>query len=235
MSETPTTVIEQAPPETSAKVETLGNAPEARTPEGQIKSETPTPPTPTPTTQETREDGKTLLTGKQKEAPLNGAPEKYEDFTAPEGYAFKEETMDGARTLFKELDLSQAGAQRLVDFHTAELKAVMEAPAKQWEATQAEWLEKVKSDPEIGGKLDQVKVTVARAIDGLGDPKLASEFRQAMDFTGAGNNPAFIRAFYKLAQKVTEGTQVPGGNPVEVRAPNSQPRSGAHALYPNLK
>ena len=235
MSEAPIAVIENAPVETPP-----ANTPEARTPEGQIKPvtsqstvTTPTPQTPTDTTK--GEEGKTLLNEKPKDQPLVGAPEKYEDFKAPEGYEFKSETMDGARTLFKDLNLSQAGAQKLIDFYTAEVKDVMEAPQKAWEETRTKWLEEVKSDPEIGGKLDQVKTTVAKAIDGLGDTKLAFDFRQAMDFTGAGNNPAFIRAFYKLAQKLTEGTSVPGGGPSEVRAPNQPPRSAAHVLYPNLK
>lgn len=236
MSEAPTIVIEDAP-----KANPAANTPEARTETGEIKAvESATPPTPTDTTAKPEakpaaQDGKTLLTEKPKDVPLTGSPEKYGEFAAPEGYEFRAETMDGAKTLFKELNLSQAGAQRLVEFHAAELKAAMEAPAKQWEETRAQWLEQVKSDPEIGGKLDQVKTTVARAIDGLGDPKLASEFRQAMDFTGAGNNPAFIRAFYKLAQKLTEGTSVPGGGPSEVRAPGQPPRTAAQALYPYLK
>ena|SRR5215472_13787936 len=235
----------------------LANSPEARTPAGELKTnatpataiepaptETPppeppketTPATPTPPTpSDTTKQGETLLNEKAKPAELTGAPEKYADFKAPEGYEFRAETMPGAQTLFKELNLSQAGAQRLVDFHAAELKAVLEAPQKVWEETRAKWLEEVRGDPELGGKLDQVKTTVARAIDGLGDQKLAREFRQAMDFTGAGNNPAFIRAFYKLAQKVTEGHAVTGGSPSEVKAPNAPPRTVAHALYPNLK
>lgn len=217
---TPATVIEDVPTETPAT--------EAKAPP------TPTPPTPSDTTAPAKE-GETLLTEKEKPKELTGAPDKYGDFKAPDGYEFRADTLPGAQELFKKLNLSQAGAQELVNFHAAELKAVMEAPQKLWEETRAKWLEEVRGDPEIGGKLDQVKATVARAIDGLGDQKLANEFRKAMDYTGAGNNPAFIRAFYKLAQKVTEGHSVTGGGPSEVRAPNAPPRTAAHALYPNLK
>lgn len=235
----------------------LANSPEARLPTGELKTNatpatvieevpagapateakappTPTPPTPSDTSAPDKQ-GETLLTEKEKPQELTGAPDKYGDFKAPEGYEFRADTLPGAQELFKKLNLSQAGAQELVNFHAAELKAVMEAPQKLWEETRAKWLEEVRGDPDIGGKLDQVKATVARAIDGLGDQKLASEFRKAMDYTGAGNNPAFIRAFYKLAQKVTEGHAVTGGGPSEVRAPNAPPRTAAHALYPNLK
>lgn len=245
MTEAPQVTIEPIPTDPPAP-----NTPEARTPQGELKTspdKTPTPQTPSDTTKETKDaaptskDKETSLlneTGKDTpkgDTPLTGAPEKYESFKAPDGYEFTNESLEGANTLFKELNLSQAGAQRLVDFHAAELKAALEAPQKLWEKTRAEWIEQVKSDPDIGGKLDQVKATVAQAIDGLGDSKLAAEFRQAMDYTGAGNNPAFIRAFYKLAQKVTEGRVVTGGGPTEVKAPNAPPRTAAHALYPNLK
>lgn len=181
----------------------------------------------------------TLLNEKVAPVALVGAPEKYTEFKPPEGYTWDADSFATAEQLFKDANLSQAGAQRFVDLHTAALKEALEAPAKVWEETRTRWIDEVKRDPEIGGKLDQVKTIVARAIDGLGDPKLAQDFRQAMDFTGAGNNPAFIRAFYKLAQKVTEGTSVPGGTPVEVRSDGtirqSGPRTAAHALYPNLK
>jgi hypothetical protein len=231
----------------------LGNSPEARTATGEIKpvttieeapketpapAETPTPPTPTATTKtETNEPPKekTLLNEAVKPAVLTGAPEKYAAFTAPEGYEFNDTQMSKANDIFKKLNLSQAGGQELMNLFADEIKSVIEAPQKTWEDLRSKWIDEVRADPEIGGKLDQVKATVARAIDGLGDPKLANDFRQAMDFTGAGNNPAFIRAFYKLAQKVTEGGVVTGGTPVDVRAPNAPPATAAHRLYPNLK
>jgi len=55
-----------------------------------------------------------------------------------------------------------------------------------------------------------------------------------MDSTGAGDNPAFIKAFYKLAQRVTEGSYVQGRGPAEVTAPGGRRPSPAQAMYPNL-
>ncbi|HEX4919320.1 MAG TPA: hypothetical protein VFV92_01095 [Candidatus Bathyarchaeia archaeon] len=143
--------------------------------------------------------------------------------------------MKGVHETFKELNLSQDGAQKIMDLYNKEVVEAQEGPYKLWQETQDKWRTEIMQDPELGGKLDQVKATVARAIDGLGDPKLATEFRAAMDFTGAGNNPAFIRAFYKLASKLTEGGAAAGGGPAGSGTPGgNKPPSVAQALYPNL-
>jgi hypothetical protein len=56
-----------------------------------------------------------------------------------------------------------------------------------------------------------------------------------MDYTGAGNNPAFIRAFFKLAERLVEGSHVTGKGPVQVRQDGTSGRpSAAAAMYPNL-
>jgi hypothetical protein len=237
----------------------LPNDPAARAPDGTIiepaQQTKPTTPDPTTTSTPTPEPAKATEPAKadaKADAPksllnegdkkdgdkpaLVGAPEAYTDFTAPEGYEFAKETLEGAHTLFKSLNLSQAGAQELVNFHAAELAKAGEAPMKLWQDTQEEWRTAIKSDPEIGGKLDQVKADVSRLIDGIGDPKLAADYKAAMDLTGAGNNPAFVKFMYKLAQKFGEGKSVPGGGPSKhgQTAPGAAPTSAARALYPNL-
>ena len=200
-----------------------------------VESKTTTPETakPAPSKDET-----TSTT--QKPSVLNeaapGAPKEYEAFKVPDGYELDEAVAKEASGLFKGMDLNQANAQKLVDFYVAKTKETAEEPYKVWEKQQEDWRNEVARDPEIGGKLPQVKVAVSRMIDGLGDPKLSSDFRSAMDYTGAGNNPAFIRTMYRLAQMLTEGGHVSGGAPSELgqRAPGARPATAAKALYPNL-
>lgn len=227
----------------------------ARTPEGVIKdqatpspSPTPTPspqptlsPTPSPTSSATPEaksgDKPSVLNEAGEKPPVQqGAPEKYADFKLPEGFEADKDSLEKALPVFKELNLSQEGAQRLVDFYAETAKEAAEAPFKVWQETQEKWVNDIKADPEIGSKLDNVKVTIAKAIDGMGDAKLASDFRAAMDYTGAGNNPAFVKALYKLSLQLTEGSHVPGMNPSPFgqKAPDAAPPSAAKALYPNL-
>jgi hypothetical protein len=185
-------------------------------------------------TKETTTEAPSVLNEGDKDAD-KGPPAKYE-FKLPEGAQLDEKAVEEASAIFKDLGLNNKGAQRLVDFYTAKMAEIAEAPQKAWTDTQKEWQAQIKNDKELGGKLPEVRSTVARAIDSLGDPALAKEFRLAMDVTGAGNHPAFIKTFYKLAQTMTEGKHVSGTAPSKFgqAAPGSTERpSTARALYPN--
>lgn len=211
----------------------------ARTPTGEIASQTQTtaPEATTPQTSTTTSEKPSVINepaGSVVNQP-SVAPEKYETFNVPEGYELDSKVAEEAGAIFKRMGLSQADAQSLVDFYTAKTTESANEPYKVWSDMQEKWVTEVKNDPVLGPRLNEVKTTISRAIDGLNDPKLARDFREAMDFTGAGNNPAFIRAFYKLAQLVTEGGHVSGNGP----SPAGQGRrnampSAAQAMYPNL-
>jgi len=166
-----------------------------------------------------------------------GAPDKYEEFNVPDGYTLDPEVATAAGELFKGMNLTQGNAQKLVDFYVTKTQEAFNAPFRAYQDMVEGWVKEVKAHPEIGGKLDQVKATVASAIDSLGDASLARDFRKAMDLTGAGNHPAFVRVFYKLAQMVTEGNAVAGKGP----SPHGQAAPGqstrpslAQAMYPTL-
>lgn len=146
--------------------------------------------------------------------------------------------------LFKELGLTQDQAQKLFDVHAKTLIDAAKAPQSTYESMRNDWQAKAKSDPDMakavnGDKtgLDAVKLDMGRALSAIGDPTLAAEFKAAMDLTGAGDHPAFIKTFWKLAQFVTEGKHVTGGGPSPhgQQAPGTTNRpSPAAALYPNL-
>lgn len=237
---------------------TLANDPAARTETGAIKDQTAPAPVTTSSSEKTEPEkappaadkpadpaktDKSLLNDGDKKPEAEGekkpeakatVPEKYE-FKLPEGFTLDEPTAASASELFKKHGLPQEAAQELVDFYAKQAVALRDAPMKAYQDMRKGWRGEVKADPVIGGKLDQVKTTVAKAIDGLGDAKLANDFRDAMDLTGAGDNPAFIRVFYRLAQAVTEGKAVSGNGPAPVKAPGqSAIPSAARALYPNL-
>lgn len=201
---------------------------------------------PEPKTEETKaEPGETLLTDKKEpekktDEAKPGAPEKYEPFTAPKSWAEKgleldQTIIDKAVPKFKELGLNQAQAQSLIDFYAGVSEETHDASIKAVADMRKGWVDQVKADKEIGGKLAEVKTTIGRALDGLGDPTLAADFRAAMDLTGAGDHPAFIKAFYRMASKLTEGGHVKGNGPSPFGQGNgTQPSVGAKSLYPNL-
>jgi hypothetical protein len=215
----------------------------ARTPTGDIasQSQTTSPEATTPQTSTTPTENPSLANqsgeslANQKTPTEGGAPEAYTTWTVPEGFQMDEAVSKEIGTLFKGMNLTQAQGQQLVDFYTAKTAESANQPYQAWQETQEQWVKEVKADRELGPRLNEVKTTISRAIDGLNDPKLARDFREAMDYTGAGNNPAFIRAFWKLAQMVTEGGHVAGGGP----SPQGQRKAGetpsaARAMYPNL-
>jgi len=200
----------------------------------------------TSTTPDTPTDDKTLLTQESKSlvnqpgpgpATSEGAPETYAAFNVPEGYKLDDEIAKEAGALFKERGLTQEQAQKFVDFYVAKTNEAVNAPYEVWRETQADWVKEVRNDPFLGPRLSQVTTTISKAIDHVAraNPKLAENFRSAMDYTGAGNNPHFIRMFYEMAQLVTEGGHVAGNKP----SPAGQTKPGdvpsaARAMYPNL-
>lgn len=122
--------------------------------------------------------------------------------------------------------LPQDAAQEYVDLYAKTVKSAADKPYQMWRDTQKGWQDEVMADPEMGGKnFDNVRRTIGTVLNEYGDPKV----RQALDFTGAGNNPAIIRTFYRMAKALAE----PG--PVGAQAPTrSMPDSPGAALYPHL-
>ena len=229
------------------------NEPEARTPTGELTDKSPQTETAKPAetldtkpateaktetkpSTEVKDDGKPIL-GKDKDAKPEGAPDKYEDFKAPEGFEIDKEAIAKALPMFKELGLSQTNAQRLVDFYAEQSKQAAEAPFKLWADTQKEWRDKVMADPKLGPRIDEIKTNVSRALDLMNNPQLKEQVQEAMTTTGAGNHPAIVAAWDILSQMVTEGKPVRGAGPSplgQTKPGTDEKPSAAKALYPNL-
>ena len=186
-------------------------------------------PKPTATTETKPTEGE-----KPKEGEASGAPEKYSDFKLPEGLELSPEVVTEVSSLFKEMNLSQTQAQKLVDFHSKTLSETAAAVSKTnmdgWLAQKATWKTEIKADPEIGGKLGEVKARIGALYTALGpeNAQLVKDFKSAMDLTGAGDNPAFIKLFHKLAERLGEGSPVAGSTA------KPKPGSAAQAMYPDL-
>lgn len=180
-------------------------------------------------------DTKTLLNKDQKDA--SGAPEKYEDFKLPDGLKLEPTALAEATKVFKDLNLSQAGAQSLVDFHAAQLKAAVDGPFKAVVDLKSTWENELRDtygkDIEAGGKLN---VQIGRFIDSM-PAKIGTEFRAAMDATLAGSNPAFVAAMKWVSDQLAEGSSVvgKGPSPLGQKDPKAPPPSVAQAMYPHLK
>ena len=222
-----------------------------RTAQGTIVDQTPeaspATTTPAPPTQPSTTDGKTLLTEgakpepEKKEEPKadTKAPDKYEEYKVPEGYALDPEVKTEADKIFKGLGLNQEQAQSLVDFYTSKTSEAFQAPFKAYQEMTDAWRQESESHPDLSGKLGpgkEVSVRISKALDSLGDPKLASDFRAQMDLTGAGNHHAFIRVLDSFAKRLTEGSHVAGRGPSQAgqSRPGEAPPGAAAAMWPNL-
>lgn len=231
------------------------NSPEARTPTGDLKDQSPTT-TPTQGDPKTSTEGNSFLTGKTEpkvepkegdtpkegdqpkdapkaDAPI-GAPEKYADFKLPDGYKFDAKELEKATGLFKANNLTQDQAQELVDFYAENALQATRAPYDAWANLQKEWSTEIIS--RFGDRTDQVRSDINKAIDAVLSPSLARNFRAALDLTGAGTNPDLVEGLSLLFRPHYEGTPVLGNGPTEPsqRAPGSGPKSIAEAIYPHL-
>lgn len=227
--------VTQAAPE--QPVVTSGNDPTIRTPEGTIKDQQTTQPTSEAKPAEVKPTEPAKDAAKP-DAPV--VPDKYE-FKVPEGTQLDDKLIAEATPLFKELGLSQEGAQKLFDFHTKAMQAAGEGPVNAMNEVRTEWRNEVVKDSALGNGVDNLKPEVlsniAKAIEAVGDAKAISAFKEAMDLTGAGDNPALIRGLNAIGKLLSEGTLVRGGTPSPHGqvAPGKDARpSPAQALYPNL-
>lgn len=220
-------VDEPNPTPAPAPTEPLGNSTESRNPDGSLKNTQAPEPTPEPK----------ATTEPEPKAP-EPPPPKYADFKAPEGYELNAELIEKATPIFRELGLNQDAAQRLVDFYGEAALQAENAPYEAYEAMRADWRKEIIADRELGNGKDglhaNVQKNVSAAIDSL-PADLQQPFKDAMTATGAGDNPAFIRAFNALGAKLGEGTLVTGRGPSPAgQQPTGRPQSAAQALFPSL-
>ena len=182
--------------------ETLASAP--TTPSSLIGSETPALAAPV--------DGKPAEGSAKPETPVADKPAEvfaFDKLKLPDGFTVPDE----AKVQFSELvnthKVPAEAAQGLMDMYAAQVKSQADANTEAWNSMQKDWQAKVKADPEIGGaKFDGTIATIAKVVN---DPKLTDPgFKEAMNLTGAGNNPAVIKTLAKWAAMLSEGSHVQG-------------------------
>lgn len=165
------------------------------------------------------------------DAPTVPEPLDAEKLTVPDGIDTKGEAFTEFTGLAAELGITNEVAQKLIDYHHKHQTAASAALAASWQSTQDGWVAEVKADKEIGN-LDTLRQTIAKVAD---NPQLTDPgFKEALAFTGAGNNPAVLRTLYRWAQALGEGTSVIGGVPARQAngaLSTSGPASLATAIY----
>ena len=175
-------------------------------------------PTPTPAMAE-----ESVLTGTVPQPEAAPEVPTYGEFKLPDGASVDGEQLEHATALFKEAGLPHEQAQKFIDLALSREQAAATRGVQAFVDLQTKWVSEIKADPEIGGtRFEASMASAGRAIDRLGVPGL----KEALNLTGAGNNPAIVKAFVRLGQMVSEDRFMPGRN-----AAPAASRSPAETIY----
>ena len=182
-------------------------------------------------------EGNTATTD-TNETAAPAVPETYE-FTLPEGMELDQGLLDKSTPIFKELNLTNEQAAKLVGIYAEHVKAQAEGSGEAIEAWYQErraqeiaeaneaGITAIKADPEIGGaQFDAVRSRVVEAVGAKGTPEL----RQTFDKLGLANDPEIVRFINRLIDytPTDKGERAAGGGgtgdtPLEAR------------MYPSMK
>lgn len=133
--------------------------------------------------------------------PVHGAPDRGYALQPPEGLELTGEIVKEISPVLKELNLSNAGAQKLMplakSFHDRIIKGQYEAHVE----ASKEWAREVRADKDLGGRnfaetQRLIDVTMAAAGN---DPELHA----LMVDSKLGNHPALVRAFRNIGRKLS--------------------------------
>lgn len=153
-----------------------------------------------------------------------GAPEKYEAFTAPEGVAFNDAVMGTFQEAAKELNLTQDAAQKLID---KVAPTIAQSQLQQFEAARqqvhAEWADQAKNDKEFGGEQFAENLAVAKKAR---DTFFTPEFNQFLEESGLGNHPEMIRGLVRAGKQISEDGHITAAKP-------AKGKGDARGMYPN--
>lgn len=153
-------------------------------------------------------------------AAPEGAPETYAAFTVPDGAEMDEASLKAFGQFAKDLNLSQAAAQAMID-KLAPVAA--QRQAEQIAAMRAEWKNALAADPDLGKPENQGAVKAA--IDKFGSPELT----QLLETSGLIDHPAIARTFLNVSRAVSNDKVITG------RQPGTSPNATvAQRMYPNM-
>lgn len=175
----------------------------------------------------------TILGKGEEEASGEGTtkvvvPEKYE-FKLPEGVELDASAMEAVSPVFKELGISNDGAQKLVDVYMSQVTSLLEKQKedaiKSFSDIKNEW--KAETIKELGPESDKELAFAAKFINKFG----GNELRSVLNDSGLGNNVHVVKAFIK-AGKAFSSDSFPDSTTKKVALTDSE---RAKALFPTMK
>ncbi|KPM64026.1 peptidase [Pseudomonas putida] len=153
------------------------------------------------------EQGQQQAQQQQQEQDAKPAvPEAYAFSNLPEGYSISEEQLANVTPLFKELNLTQEQADKLMQFDAQRSLAAQEASQQQAVEFRnkqvGEWETALRSDADFGGANFEANVAVAQQfLTDFGSPELSAFLAES----GLGSHPEVVRMFHKAGKELGEG------------------------------
>lgn len=152
-----------------------------------------------------------------------GVPEKPEDYELakpsewPEALPWPEQSVSAFRAAAHEIGIPKAQAEALFNKQNEQAVALAKQMIEQRIEQKRKAVNELRS--KWGSEYDERVKLVQRVFRGLGDDELV----EAMVRTGAADEPAVVRAFYRIYEKVGDDTWLQG----------STDRARESSLYPN--
>lgn len=137
-----------------------------------------------------------------KKPEVKAAPDNYAEFKLPEGVKIDETSMKEFQSLAKGMNLPQDEAQKVIDLgakYAAKWSADATAAIK---ATQTQWVEELKKDPQLGG--DKLTENMGIAEKGLKAYDTDGKVSKLLVDTGLHNNVEIARLFHKIGSAMKE-------------------------------
>lgn len=173
-------------------------------------------------------DGKPAAAPEQKTEPAKPVvPEKYE-FKGQDGNPLlADEVVAEWAPVFKELNLDNASAQKLVEFQQKQQALMGKQLDDALSADRNVWRDAAKADKDFGGVNFDANVKLTQdALTKYAD----AEFSELLKHSGLGDHPATLRFLSKVGKALPKDDKLPGhtGN-----LGTANRKSVGEILYPN--
>jgi hypothetical protein len=229
-----------APVETAKPVESAAPAADAKALDATKPPETPASllsdaGKPAPVDPAAQADGEPAPAATE---PAQAPAPTYETFKLPDGVSLGEKELVNFTGLLGEFETGakadhaqvQEFGQKLVDLYVAEVQTLgqrlQQRQVEVWNDQNAQWVDQVRSDPEIGGNRIKTTLNIAGSVIEQygGNAQQIAELRQAFNTTGAGNHPSIVRLLHNIGKALGEGRPVPAQKPAPAPAGKAQRR-----------